>query len=101
GKAGRWSDGARVLRTAIDNDSQNEVLYFRLAQAYQRLGRKREAERAVEYYRRLRAYAQQKDLLRRQVKSRPDDAAAHQAMGGLLLTARDYHAAYAEFERVL
>src|SRR5262249_47950575 len=48
-KAGRWADAARVLRTAIDNDSQNEVLYFRLSQAYQRLGRKRDAARAVDY----------------------------------------------------
>jgi tetratricopeptide (TPR) repeat protein len=100
-KAGRWGDAVRDLRTAINNDSQNEVLYFRLAQAYQRLGRKSEAGRAVEYYRRIRAYAQKKDLLRRRAKARPDDAAAHKALGGLLLSARDYHAAYAEFERVL
>ncbi|HZO86836.1 MAG TPA: tetratricopeptide repeat protein [Chthonomonadaceae bacterium] len=100
-KAGRWEEAAVALHRSANLAAQNQVLYFRLNQIYRRLGNEREAQRAQDYYQRLRKQEVESDLLSRRVKAHPGDPAAHLAMGSLLLRMRDYAAARREFEKAL
>lgn len=100
-KAERWEDAAASLRRSIDLTPQNEILYYRLGQVYQRLDRPVDAKRAQTYYQRLRQQTMQKDLMRRRVKARPNDPKIRVAMGDLLLRSRDYLNARREYEKAL
>jgi tetratricopeptide (TPR) repeat protein len=100
-KTQRWQEAAMALRRAIDLAPQNERLYFRLGQMYQRLGKKEQARQILGYYQRLRRYSAQKALLELRTKSAPTSVEAHQALGDLLLSGRDYQGALSAFRRVV
>jgi tetratricopeptide (TPR) repeat protein len=100
-KAQRWQDAAVSLHRSANISAQNEVLYFRLNQVYKRLGNQQESKRAQLYYQRLRKEGVSRDLLTRQVKAKPNDAAKLAALGDHLLRMRDYGGAKRQFERAL
>jgi tetratricopeptide (TPR) repeat protein len=100
-KAQRWPEAAAALHHAIDLAPDNGLLYFRLGQVYQHLGRTDEAKWVLGLYQRLRKYEADRDLLERGVRARPKSAGAHAALAGLLLRGREYDKAEYELYKVL
>jgi tetratricopeptide (TPR) repeat protein len=100
-KTQRWPEAAAALHRAIDLAPSNGLLYFRLGQVYQRLGRPDEAKWVLDFYQRIRKYEVDRDLLERGVRARPKDAGAHAALASLLLRGREYAKAEYELYKVL
>jgi Flp pilus assembly protein TadD len=93
-RIGHLPEAAACYRRAIDGESGAHGPYFSLAQALQREGRPEEAALLLKLYRARRDLAARRAEWERRINADRADAAAHYAMGDLLLRSEGARTAY-------
>jgi tetratricopeptide (TPR) repeat protein len=93
-RLGYPSEAAACCRRAIDAVSERDGPYFALAQILRRQGRPAEVRLLLRLYRQKRALQGQRRPWENRISASRADAAAHYALGDLLLRSGDYRAAY-------
>jgi tetratricopeptide (TPR) repeat protein len=93
-RMGYPSETAACCRRAIDAVSESDGPYFALAQLLQRQGRPAEVRLLLRLYRQKRTLQTRRRQWENRISANRGDAAAHYALGDLLLRNGDYRAAY-------